>query len=678
MSANRLIVKLVKQSFSRILLSIALSFSGAIFNGVGITLVIPLILILLGIDIVESDNLPPILHKLFSAFDGVSEQYRVPAMISAVVLTIVLKNTAIYANTISSGLLNRRFTESLRTEGARLLLDVDIQYFSGVKLGELMNYLNIEVNRASTSVRALVKIISSSITILVFLGILLLISWKLTLIATTLLGIVAYINQISIKYSKVAGQELSTAAANLSTRTIEVLSGIRLVKSLANEDAEYDAVERLIRKREQAAFKSQLIFASVGPINEVSSIFSVIALVLIGRGLFTDQLQVFSSIIITYLFILTRMLPFIGQLNQARNQIANSAASIEILEEFLNREHKAIMQSGDRLFEGLKHEIKFKDLWFQYPASDGWTLQNIDLLIPKGHTVALVGASGAGKSTMADMLARFYDPVKGVIEIDGVDLREFDTHYYRRKIGIVSQDTFLFNASIRDNLAYGYSSVTDEDVYQAATRANAVEFIQNLPKGFDTHIGDRGVLLSGGQRQRLAIARALLQNPEILILDEATSALDTVSERLVQQALENLSKDRTTLVIAHRLSTVQKANQIVVLEKGQVVEVGNHQELLENGSHYAKLYAMQFSENADRNVESTNDIEVRRPNNTLAQDFSHASYEIRSQLNSILGLLSLLNRDVLDTPKEYEELTEQTYHAAFNILQSLERLEHQV
>lgn len=677
MSANRLIVKLVKQSFSRILLSIALSFSGAIFNGIGITLVIPLILILLGIDIVESDNFPPILSKLFSVFDGVPEQYRVLAMISTVVFTIVLKNITIYANTISSGLLNRRFTESLRTEGARLLLDVDIQYFSGVKLGELMNYLNIEVNRASTAVRALVKIIGSSITIFVFLVILLLISWKLTLIATTLLGIVAYINQISIKYSKVAGQELSAAAASLSTRTIEVLSGIRLVKSLANEEVEYDAVEQLIRKREYVAFKSQLIFASVGPVNEVSSIFSVIALVMIGRGLFTDQIQVFSSIIITYLFILTRMLPFIGQLNQARNQIANSAASIEILENFLNRENKEIMQSGDRLFEGLKYEIKFKDLWFRYPASDGWTLQNIDLLIPKGHTVALVGASGAGKSTMADMLARFYDPVKGVIEIDGVDLREFDVHQYRRKIGIVSQDTFLFNASIGDNLAYGYSSVTDEDVYQAATRANAVEFIQDLPKGFDTQIGDRGVLLSGGQRQRLAIARALLKNPEILILDEATSALDTVSERLVQQALENLSKDRTTLVIAHRLSTVQKANQIVVLDKGQIVEVGTHQELLENGSHYAKLYAMQFSENADSNVESANDIEKGQINNYLAKDFSHASYEIRSQLSSILGLLGLLNEDLLDTPEDYEELTEQTYHSAFNILQSLEKLERQ-
>ena len=220
----------------------------------------------------------------------------------------------------------------------------------------------------------------------------------------------------------------------------------------------------------------------------------------------------------------------------------------------------------------------------------------MSLYLPRGTTLALVGSSGAGKSTIADLLPRFYDPISGHITIDGVDLREYDLQSLRKAMGIVSQDTFLFNDTVGNNIAYGKPEASGEEIMTAAKRANAYEFISKLPQEFDTLIGDRGVMLSGGQRQRLAIARALLQNPEILILDEATSALDTVSERLVQSAIDDLSRDRTTLVIAHRLSTVQKADQIAVLDQGCVVEVGTHEELLQKGSYYSRLYSMQFSE----------------------------------------------------------------------------------
>ena len=672
MSANRLLVQLTKQSFHWMALSVLLGFSGAIFNGVGVALLIPLILNILGLNIVESDSFPPILKSVFSIFDVFPEQYRAVAMVSSVVLAIILKNLANYANAITSGILGRRFTCTLRRKGFRLLLDVDIDYFSGVRLGDLMTYINTEVSRATMAVRSLIKIAISLITISVFLVFLILISWQLTLLAVVLLGSVALINQISIKYAKSAGRELSKSAAALSNQSIEVLSGIRLVKSVANENTEYDTIDSLIARREQAEYSSQLIHASVGPVNEVSSILALLGLVVIGRSLFGNQIEAFASVILTYLVILFRMLPFIGQLNAARNKLANSGPSVEIIEEFLRRDNKPIMPSGDREFKGLKRKIQFKNLWFRYPSSDGWSLQNVDLVLPKGETLALVGASGAGKSTMADLLARFYDPVKGLIEIDGVDLKDFDINHYRKNIGIVSQDTFLFNASVRDNIRYGRASATDEEVFQAAKRANASEFIQKLPEGFDTFIGDRGVLLSGGQRQRLAIARALLQDPEILILDEATSALDTVSERLVQQALEDLSQERTTLVIAHRLSTVKKAHQIAVLDKGKVVEVGTHQELLRQGDYYANLYSIQFSEHGGDNGKVTDD------NKTFdAQAFGRTSYEIRSQLNGMLGALGFLNDEMVDDPEEYEELTERAYQSALNILQSLEKLESQ-
>ncbi|MBD0263247.1 MAG: ATP-binding cassette domain-containing protein, partial [Tolypothrix sp. Co-bin9] len=289
-------------------------------------------------------------------------------------------------------------------------------------------------------------------------------------------------------------------------------------------------------------------------------------------------------------------------------------------------------------------------------------LKDVDLYLPRGTTLALVGGSGAGKSTLADLLPRFYDPISGNITIDKIDLRDFNLTSLRKAMGIVSQDTFLFNDSVRNNIAYGKPEATEDEVIAAAQRANAYEFISKLPEGFETMIGDRGVMLSGGQRQRLAIARALLQNPEILILDEATSALDTVSERLVQAAIDDLSRDRTTLVIAHRLSTVQKADQIAVLDQGSVVEIGTHQELLSKNGYYSRLYSMQFS---DRPKVAT------KPHQSLIR----ISHEMRSRLNSMIGFLRLILDDMVDNPQERQELIAESYKSALRILNIIDVFE---
>ncbi|TVP70115.1 MAG: ABC transporter ATP-binding protein [Leptolyngbya sp. LCM1.Bin17] len=595
MRANRLLLQVIKTSPLGFLAAIGLGLAGAIFNGIGVTLIIPLILDFLGQDMLSDTSLPPLLRSLFSRIESIAGPQHSLALMGVFVLVLLLKNLATYGSTVVTSWLSRDYVCALRQEGLKLLLEVDLDYHANAQLGELMNYFNTEVNRVATAVRTLARLVTLVITILVFLGILVAISWPLTLVAALLIGAVGLLNQVSIRRAKQLGHHLSAASAALSNRTIEMLRGMRLVKVTASETQEYDAIQQLVRQREQADFQSQLVFASIGPMNEMLSVLALLGLVVAGRTLFADQLQTVASVLLVYLVVLFRMLPLIGQLNSSRSQFASHWVSAEMLTRFLNRQDKPFMGSGERPFNGLQQRITLTQVCFRYPRADHWALQAVSLTLRRGQTLALVGASGAGKSTLADLLCRFYDPTQGTIELDGIDLRQWDLKTYRRRLGVVSQDPVLFNLSVAANIAYGNPQTTTAEIVAAARQAHAEEFILQLPQGYDTRIGDRGVLLSGGQRQRIAIARALIHNPDILILDEATSALDMLSEQRVQQAVDALRQNRTTLVIAHRLSTVQTADQIAVLVQGRVVELGSHAELLAQGRHYAQLYASQWA-----------------------------------------------------------------------------------
>ena len=661
MSTTKLLYKFAKPYPGWIILSILLGFSGALFNGIGVTLIVPVLLRFLGQEIDFKDS-PLLLKAIMHPFDNVPENYRLGLMAGAIVLTITLKNAATYASSLTSSTLSRRITADIRQTGVKLLLDVDIDYYSKMKVGDLINRLGVETGRAASAFRHLIKLAILAITILVFIAILLSTSWKLTIAATLLLAVIMVVNQYAIIRSKKFGKQLSEISKGYSIAILETLNGVRLVKSTGNENKEFQRIKKLIKNREAADFKSQANSEAIAPMSEVLGIVALLGIVFLSRIIFKDQLSSLLPRILIYLFVLLRVLPLLSQLNTVRSNLANTSPSVAVIAEFLDLTNKPLMDSGDIYFTHLKKGIHFESLSFNYPNHDKLILQDVDLYLPRGTTLALVGGSGAGKSTLADLLPRFYDPTSGKITVDDTDLREFNLPSLRKAMGIVSQDTFLFNDSVKNNIAYGKPEASDEEVISAAKRANAYEFITKLAQGFETIIGDRGVMLSGGQRQRLAIARALLQNPDILILDEATSALDTVSERLVQEAIDDLSRDRTTLVIAHRLSTVQKADQISVLDQGHEVEVGTHNQLLQKYGYYKRLYLMQFGE--QEKTESNHQ-----------QSLVRVSYEMRTRLNSMIGFLLLLIENSTENVQESQELLEESYKSAWKIISFIDVFE---
>ena len=679
MPTNKLLIKFAKPYPGLIILTILLGFSGALFNGVGTALIVPVVLKIVGQEI-NLSNAPSLLKIILEPFNSLPENYRLWIMTGSILLIIILKNLASYASNLVSSSLTRKLTADIREAGIKLLLEIDIDYYAKTKIGDLINRIGGEVSRTASAIGNVIKLIILVITILVFVGLLLSISWQLTIAATFLLSLVTLVNQYAIARSRKFGKVLSDMSRAYSVAVLEIFSGIRLVKATGNEEKEYKRIQKLIRDRERSDFQSQANSAAITPLSEVMGITSLLLIIVLSKAIFQEQITAISTILLTYLLVLLRLLPFISQLNSLRSSFANTSTSVGIVADFLNRANKPFMGNGSITYKQIEKGIHFNNISFAYPDSEQPVLKDIDLYLPCGKTLALVGSSGAGKSTIADLLPRFYDPISGAITIDDIDLREFDIQSLRRAMGIVSQDTFLFNDSIKNNIAYGKPEATEAEIITAAQKANAYEFVSKLPQGLDTMIGDRGIMLSGGQRQRLAIARALLQDPEILILDEATSALDTVSERLVQEAIDNLShvnvasgETRTTLVIAHRLSTVQKADQIAVLERGRVVEVGTHTELLQKGGYYSRLYSMQFDGDHD---EDNKTKLIPKIAGKLQKELIYISHEIRNSLNSMIDSLNLLLDDMADNPQEWLRLIEESYQSARKIINIIDNFEH--
>lgn len=518
-----------------------------------------------------------------------NQLYRVSALILlSTLLRVVFSYLSItFAERGSIQLIDRLYKRIFEQ-----LQSLSLSFYGQVKAGEILNTLTSETMGMRRSIATLSNIFIKAFIIITYAIMSVRISWQLTLISTLLFSLAAV--GIATMNSRIRGASFPESAARgkLTSIATEFINGIRTVQAFATQDFERQRFYRATDEVAATSTHSVMQFAAVRPIAESISTVILIGIIIVGMTVYVPNGSLQVASLLTFVFVLIRTAPAVQEVSGRFAELSGLQGSVQNIENFLRTDDKPYLPNGHHQFNGLQKAIEFISVDFGY-AADEPVLSAITLAIPKGRTIALVGASGAGKSTLADLIARFYDPTQGKILFDGIDLREFNITSVRNKMAIVSQDTFIFNATVRDNIAYGLEDVNEKDVWEAAKLANAVEFIQDMPEGLNTMLGDRGVRLSGGQRQRIAIARALLRNPEILILDEATSALDSVSERLIQKSLEDLSVGRTVIAIAHRLSTIMRADKVVVMEQGRIVEQGTYQELLGLRGNLWKYHQMQ-------------------------------------------------------------------------------------
>jgi subfamily B ATP-binding cassette protein MsbA len=471
---------------------------------------------------------------------------------------------------------------------------LSLSYFSGQRTGEIVSRLTIDMMRTATALGVIYgKIILQPLMMLLFLGVALWSSPHLTIVGLLTLPLVAFLmGRYGRRIRRHATRTLEKLA-DVTDAVTQMLSGIRVVKSFNMEQAERDAFRE--RNREQVSRAMRLVRteALAGVLPE----FVVVVVATSVNLLIADRLRAAGVLTISDMLLcfgaLTVVTGRVRRIIKAWNDLQNSIASVNRVFELIDSEPEIADKPGAVELDGVREGVRFDDVWFSYDAQP--VLKGISLFVPCGRTYAVVGETGAGKSTMLDLIPRFYDIDRGSITVDGLDVRDLTHESLMRQIAIVGQHPFLFNRPIAENIRYGKPDATDEEVHQAARAANIHDFILTLPDGYETLAGEAGDRLSGGQRQCITIARAILKDAPILILDEATSSLDAESEMLVQRALERLMQGRTTFVIAHRLSTVRGADQIVVLRDGRIVEQGTHQELLRDEGEYHRLYRLQFA-----------------------------------------------------------------------------------
>ncbi|MFC1545812.1 lipid A export permease/ATP-binding protein MsbA [Pseudomonadota bacterium] len=511
-----------------------------------------------------------------------------------VIILYIIKGVAYYGQSYTMGYIGQRVIYDLRNLIYQRLTEQSLVFFVHRKTGELLARISYDVSlvqaAVSTSVTALMR---DSVSIVFLLGVVLYQDWLLAMIAILVLPVMVYPIIRFGKKMRSASFDGQVSMGQISSLVEETVSGIRVVKAFGMEAYEcrrFTALTGDLLKHSLRTFK---IYSLSFPIMELLAGFGIAGVLLYG-GMRVASGETTAGTLMSFLAALIMLYEPVKRLSRANNEIQQGLAASERIFEILDEPVAVENVTTAKELPPFSDSIRFDHVSLQYPGAEALVLDDISFQVNAGGVVALVGRSGAGKTSMANLVPRFMDATAGTILIDQFDVRELTQASLRNQISLVTQEVILFNDSVINNIAYGHDEVDKKKVEEIAKAANAHDFIIKLPDGYDTLIGERGVMLSGGQRQRLSLARALLKDAPILILDEATSSLDTESERLVQQAIERLMKGRTVIVIAHRLSTIRHADRIVVLDGGKIIQSGRHEDLLKEGGLYSELYHMQF------------------------------------------------------------------------------------
>jgi subfamily B ATP-binding cassette protein MsbA len=580
----------------------------ALFGTIGMVMIFPVLKVLFGseekitklpayngITNIDSYLNETLFYYVNFYSENYGKNYALLLTVSLVVITFLFKNLFGYFGLQHLTKLKTGVLRDLREKMFTKIIELPIPYYSEKRKGDIMARMLGDVNEVQNSFFMVLElIVKEPLTIIFSLIAMINISWKLTLFVFVFIPISGFI--ISKIGKSLKGKSIRAQEENglLISIVEETLSGQKVVKSYNAEDyftkKFNDSVNRLYKLANSIGKKNNL----ASPMSEFLGIIVISILLFYGGNLVLVEKSLDGSLFISYIALAYNILTPAKAISKASYQVKNGLAAAERVFEILEVENTIVNKPNAIVKNSFDSSITIDNINFKYEEEN--VLKNFSLEVPKGKTVALVGQSGSGKSTIANLLTRFYDVQEGSVKIDGIDIKDMTLESLRDLMGLVTQDSILFNDSIKNNIRLGKQDATDEEIIAALKVANAYEFVAALPNGIDTNIGDAGGKLSGGQKQRLSIARAVLKNPPIMILDEATSALDTESEKFVQVALENMMQNRTSIVIAHRLSTIQKADKIVVMHKGEIVEQGTHDELLTLNGTYSKLVMMQSFE----------------------------------------------------------------------------------
>lgn len=571
--------------------SVCMVFS-AIFDGVSLAMMVPLAdKVLTNKSIIIPVRLPAFLADFVDKLNAIAPLVLLNYIAVAIVLLFVLKGFFNFWQSYLMSDIGQRIVRDIKVKLYAKFQSLSLDYFTHKRGGEMISRITNDVKLVENAVSyGSTDLVYQGAQVIIFLSLTLFIYAKFVIFIVPPLAILGYLIAVVGKKLRKLSKTSQEKMADTNSILYETIIGARIVKGFNMEEYEIKKFNKVNHDYYRVSMKSIKRMLLLSPATEIlGCIAGVIIFFLGGREVIAGKIS-FGVFGLFLGSLLSTIRPF-KKLSQVNSLNQQAVAASERIYEVLETEPTVVELPSSRELTGFKNNVVFNDVWFNY--GDNQVLKGINLDVPYGSVLAIVGPSGTGKTTLLDLIPRFYDPKQGKILIDGVDIKEVNLKSLRKLVGIVTQETILFNDTIKANIAYGLPGATDDEIKEAAQQANAHDFISHLPGGYETVIGDRGMRISGGERQRIAIARALLKNPPILILDEATSQLDSQSERVVQDALDRLIQGRTVFVIAHRLSTVRNARKIVVLDKGVITEAGTHDQLLGREGLYKKLYLMQ-------------------------------------------------------------------------------------